>query len=94
MHMFGIGARDGKADLLRRIHVYVKIGADQLNQFDILKVYHVGAVTALNQCPLQLLLKPLHGIAKHDLLDLPLLQGKDRHIVVGGLHIEDIFRFD
>ena len=67
MHVLGIGLGHRDANLLRRIEIDIEVGADQLHQFDVLEVDHVRAMTALNQCSLQLLLKPFHGIAEHNL---------------------------
>ena len=92
--MFGIGLGDRDADLFRGIEVDIEVGADQFHQFNILEVDHVGSVTALNQGPLQLLLKPFHCISKHDLLHLPLFQGMHGNIVICGLHKKDVGRLD
>ena len=94
MNMLCIGTGDRYADLIVEIQVYVEVGAYQLHQFNVFEIDHIGAVAPLDQCAFQLLLQPLHGIAKHDLFNFALLSGMNCHIIIGRLHIEDILRLN
>ena len=90
MHMLCIGSGNWNPDLLSKIHVDIKVGANQLHQLNIFEINHIGSVAPLNKGSLKLFLKTLHGISMHNLFCLGLLNGINCHIIVARFNKENV----